>query len=88
MRARAPPPAPTHTSQAKRLLGDTNFMHSLEEFDKDAIPEAVIAKLQRYVSDPQYQPDAVAKQSRAAMSLCMWTLAIDVYSRCARSCRW
>jgi hypothetical protein len=71
---------PVYT-QAKRVLSDTAFMCSLEEFDKDHIPDAVIAKLQRYINDPQYQPDVVAKQSRAAMSLCMWTRAMDVYNR-------
>ena len=68
--------------QAKRVLSDTNFMHSLAEFDKDNIPEAVIKRLKRYVDDPQYLPETVAKQSRAAMSLCMWTRAMDVYHRC------
>lgn len=67
--------------QAKRVLGDTNFMKSLEEFDKDNIPEPVIKKLKKYIDDPQYQPDVVAKQSRAAMSLCMWSRAMDVYNR-------
>jgi dynein heavy chain len=67
--------------QAKRVLGDTNFMHSLEEFDKDNIPESVIKKLKRYIDDPQYQPETVAKQSKAAMSLCMWSRAMDVYNR-------
>lgn len=67
--------------QAKRVLSDTNFMRSLEEFDKDNIPDAVIHKLRKYIDDPQYQPDVVAKQSRAAMSLCMWTRAMDVYNR-------
>ena len=32
---------------AKRLLGDSNFMRSLEEFDKDNIPDAYIKKLQK-----------------------------------------
>jgi hypothetical protein len=64
------------------VLGDVNFMRSLEEFDKDNIPDAVIKKLRRYIDDPNYQPDVVAKQSRAAMSLCMWTRAMDVYNRC------
>jgi dynein heavy chain len=70
--------------QAKRVLGDVNFMRSLEEFDKDNIPDAVIKKLRRYIDDPNYQPDVVAKQSRAAMSLCMWTRAMDVYNRCVQ----
>ncbi|WIA13579.1 hypothetical protein OEZ85_007146 [Tetradesmus obliquus] len=69
---------------AKRVLGDVNFMRSLEDFDKDNIPDAVIKKLRRYIDDPNYQPDVVAKQSRAAMSLCMWTRAMDVYNRVAK----
>lgn len=67
--------------QAKRVLGESNFMRSLEEFDKDNIPDNVVKKLKKYIDDPQYQPDVVAKQSKAAMSLCMWTRAMDVYNR-------
>jgi hypothetical protein len=37
----------------------------------------------RYTEDPSYTPDIVAKQSRAAMSLCMWTRAMEVYNRWA-----
>jgi dynein heavy chain len=33
---------------AKRLLGDAGFMRSLEDFDKDAIPEAVVKKLRKW----------------------------------------
>jgi dynein heavy chain len=36
---------------AKRLLGDTNFMHSLQQFDKDNIPDAVIKKLRKWVDE-------------------------------------
>ena len=69
--------------QAKRVLSDSAFMRSLEEFEKDNIPDTVVHKLKKYIDDPQYQPDVVAKQSRAAMSLCMWTRAMDVYNRWA-----
>jgi dynein heavy chain len=44
----------------------------------------VIRKLKKYIDDPQYQPETVAKQSKAAMSLCMWTRAMDVYHRVAK----
>jgi dynein heavy chain, axonemal len=64
---------------AKRILGDVNFMRSLEDYNRDNIPDGVIRKLRRYIDDPNFQPDAVAKQSHAAMSLCMWVRAIDVY---------
>lgn len=66
---------------AKKVLGDTNFMKSLEDFDKDSIPDSVIKKLKKYIDDPNYLPETVAKQSRAAMSLCMWSRAMEVYNR-------
>ena len=31
-------------------------MRSLEEFDKDAIPDGVEKKLKRYIDDPSYTP--------------------------------
>jgi len=69
---------------AKRMLGDSNFMKSLMEFDKDHIPENVVRKLKKYVDDPNFQPDIVAKQSNAAKSLCMWCRAMDVYHEVAK----
>jgi hypothetical protein len=35
---------------AKRLLGEPGFMRSLEEFDKDNIPEPVVKKLRKWVA--------------------------------------
>lgn len=49
-----------------------------------ALQDAVIKKLKKYVDDPIYTPESVAKQSRAAMSLCMWSRAMDVYHRVAK----
>ena len=50
---------------ARRLLGDASFMKMLLEFDKDNIPDSVIRRLRRYLDDPAFTPEAVAKQSRA-----------------------
>ncbi|GFR44385.1 hypothetical protein Agub_g5605 [Astrephomene gubernaculifera] len=69
---------------AKRLLGDAQFMRSLEEFDKDNIPDNTIKKLQKYLENPDYTPDLVAKVSKAARSLCMWTHAMNTYHRVAK----
>jgi len=33
--------------------------------------------------DPAFTPEAVAKQSRAAQSLCLWARAMDTYHRVA-----
>uniref|UniRef100_A0A7S1X1Q2 Dynein heavy chain ATP-binding dynein motor region domain-containing protein n=1 Tax=Tetraselmis chuii TaxID=63592 RepID=A0A7S1X1Q2_9CHLO len=69
---------------AKKMLGDSNFMRSLMEFDKDNIPDSVVKKLKKYTDDPQFTPEVVAKQSNAAKSLCMWARAMDVYHEVAK----
>ena len=69
---------------AKRVLGDSGFMRSLLEFDKDHIPDAVMRRLRKYTDSPDFTPEAVAKQSKAAQSLCMWCRAMEVYDRIAK----
>lgn len=69
---------------AKRVLGDSGFMRSLLEFDKDHIPDGVMKKLRKYTDSPDFTPEAVAKQSKAAQSLCMWCRAMEVYDRIAK----
>ena len=61
-----------------------SFSTPRQEFDKDNISDATIKKLKKYIDDPQYTPETVGRQSRAAMSLCMWTRAMDVYNRVAK----
>ena len=38
----------------------------------------------RYIDAPEFNPEAVAKQSRAAQSLCMWARAMDTYNRVSK----
>jgi hypothetical protein len=35
--------------------------------------------LKRVVTDPAFTPELVGKQSKAAMSMCMWVRAMDTY---------
>ena len=73
---------------AKRVLGGSDFMKSLLEFDKGHIPDAVIKRLHKYIDNPEFTPEAVAKQSKAAQSLCMWCRAMDVYDGIAKVRAW
>lgn len=41
-------------------------------------------KLRKYTDSPEFTPEAVAKQSKAAQSLCMWCRAMEVYDRIAK----
>lgn len=74
----------TDWDTAKRVLGDTKFMERLKTFDKDNIPPKILKQLEKYVTNPVYTTEAVGNQSRAAKSLCMWTFAMDTYSKVAK----
>ena len=69
---------------AKKVLGDTQFLSRLVNFDKDNIPPAVMKKIIKYYDDPQFTPEAVERQSVAAKSLCMWVRAMKVYDEVAK----
>ncbi|XP_037101848.1 dynein heavy chain 6, axonemal [Syngnathus acus] len=66
---------------AKKLLGDSNFTRYLTDYDKDNIKPQVLAKLQKYVNNPDFIPEKVEKVSKACKSMCMWVRAMDIYSR-------
>ncbi|KAB1256909.1 Dynein heavy chain 6; axonemal [Camelus dromedarius] len=66
---------------AKQLLGDSNFLRRLLEYDKENIKPQVLAKLQKYINNPDFVPEKVEKVSKACRSMCMWVRAMDLYSR-------
>jgi hypothetical protein len=43
------------------LLGDTNFINQLINFDKDNIPDKIIMKIGKYTSDPILAPQEICK---------------------------
>jgi len=66
---------------AKALLGDSNFLRNLYNYDKDNIPELKLKKVKPYIDNPEFQPDEVLKVSKACRSMCLWVRAIDIYAR-------
>ncbi|XP_054635035.1 dynein axonemal heavy chain 6 isoform X2 [Dunckerocampus dactyliophorus] len=71
----------TDWASAKKLLGDANFTRYLTDYDKDNIKPQVLAKLQKYINNPEFVPEKVEKVSKACKSMCMWVRAMDIYSR-------
>ncbi|CAL1172366.1 unnamed protein product, partial [Cladocopium goreaui] len=74
----------TDWDTAKKVLNRGTFLQDLKTFDKDNIPEKVLKQLTKYVTKPEYTVEAVGNQSKAAKSLCMWTYAMDTYSKVAK----
>uniref|UniRef100_H3DKJ5 Dynein axonemal heavy chain 7 n=1 Tax=Tetraodon nigroviridis TaxID=99883 RepID=H3DKJ5_TETNG len=71
---------------SKKLLGDMNFLKDLKEYDKDNIPVAVMQKIREtYITNPEFDPNKVAKASSAAEGLCKWIKAMEVYDRVAKA---
>lgn len=64
-----------------QVLSDANFLKYLVEYDRDDISEKMLKQLARIIDDASFTPDAVAKQSKAAMSMCLWVRAMDTYAK-------
>lgn len=68
-----------------RLLGDLHFLDSLLAFDKDNIPERIIAKIRTTIlTNPNFDPDKIRNASTACEGLCRWVFAISEYEKVAR----
>ncbi|XP_025195967.1 dynein heavy chain 2, axonemal [Melanaphis sacchari] len=67
-------------TEAKRQLGDPNFLTQLKDFDKDHVSPKVLKKINTFTSNPEFEPDKVGAQSIAAKSLAQWVIAIEKYA--------
>ncbi|KAK3243833.1 hypothetical protein CYMTET_46533 [Cymbomonas tetramitiformis] len=69
---------------AKKVLSDVQLIKKLTEFDKDGMTDKIMKGIRKYIDDPTFTPDQVAKQSNAAKSLCLWVHAMDKYARVSK----
>ena len=69
---------------AKKVLADGQFMKKLIDYDKDNISLGLQKKIKKYIENPNFTAETVARVSVAAKSLCMWVRAMDVYARVAK----
>jgi hypothetical protein len=64
-----------------QVLSDATFVTRLLRFDRDNVPEPIIKRLQKYITNPDFKPDIVKSHSMAARSLCMWVRAMETYAQ-------
>ena len=69
---------------AKKMLGDTQFLPGLLNFDKDKLDDALLGKMKKYVNDPEYAPEKIGAVSGAAKGLCQWVHAMFIYGNIAK----
>ena len=68
---------------AKAFMSEANFMDQLVNYEKDNIDPKIIKKLTKYIKDPEFTPEVVAKTSQAAVALCAFARAIHKYNEVA-----
>lgn len=68
-----------------RVLGNTGFLKTLLTYKRDEIPPQYMKRIrEKYVPDPNFQPDRVETVSQACAGLAKWTLAMDKYDVVAK----
>ena len=74
--------------EAKKQLGDSQFLGQLQNFNKDLLTDQLLKKVEKYTKKTEpckFEPETVGKISGAAKSLCMWVIAMEVYGKIAKT---
>ena len=75
---------PPTWDEAKKQLGDANFLLKLLEFDKDQLVDALLSKIKKFTDLPEFSAESVGKVSGAARGLCQWVHAMYTYGSVAK----
>jgi len=70
---------------SKKLLNDIKFLDHLINFDKDNIPPKIMKVLnEKYINNPEFDPEKIKNASIAAQGLCKWVIAMSSYDVVAK----
>lgn len=80
-------------SNVTLLPAETNFTglplylfvdFQLRDFDKDNISDRTLRAISKYTANPEFVPAKIEAVSVAAMSLCIWVIAMEKYGKLFR----
>ena len=67
---------------SQKMLGEMKFLESLQTYDKDNIPPAIIKVIRdKYIPNTEFVPEKVKTAASAAEGLCKWVRAMDQYDK-------
>ena len=70
---------------SQKMMADKDFLASLMNFDKDNMNPKVVAEIQKdFIENPDFNPEIIAKASKAAEGMCRWATAMVTYDRVAK----
>uniref|UniRef100_A0A7S1IC30 Dynein heavy chain n=1 Tax=Eutreptiella gymnastica TaxID=73025 RepID=A0A7S1IC30_9EUGL len=67
---------PPTWDEAKKTMGDSQFLPGLMDFNKELLNDALLTKIGKYTANPKFKPELVGKVSNAAKGLCLWVIAM------------
>eukprot|EP00762_Andalucia_godoyi_P004499 ANDGO_05184.mRNA.1 Dynein-1-beta heavy chain len=70
--------------EAKRVMGDANFLSMLMNYDASNLSDALLSKISKFTSREDFTPELVGKVSRAASGMCLWVHAIENFGRVSK----
>jgi dynein heavy chain len=75
---------PIDWPNAKKVIGESNFLQQIKQFDKDHVSASTNNKIKKYIDMPEFKPEKVRAVSGAAAALCVWVHAIYIYANVAK----
>ncbi|RYH30478.1 hypothetical protein EON65_05000, partial [archaeon] len=70
---------------SQKMLSDSGFLNSLMNFDKDNINPKIVAEIKKeFIENSEFNPESIAKASKAAEGMCRWVFAMVTYDRIAK----
>ena len=70
---------------SQKMLSDSGFINSLMNYDKDNMNPKIVADIKKeFIENPDFNPEIIAKASKAAEGMCRWIFAMITYDRVAK----
>ena len=63
---------PISWDSAKKVLGDSQFMQKLINYDKDNMDRKIVKKMLKYYDDPEFTPENVQVRVRVRVRVWVW----------------
>jgi dynein heavy chain, axonemal len=74
-----------HWGPSQKMLSDSTFINKLMDYDKDNMNPKIVAEMKKdYIEHPDFNPEAIAKASKAAEGMCRWCFAMITYDSVAK----
>jgi dynein heavy chain len=70
---------------SQKMLSDSGFLNSLMNYDKDNMNPKIVQEIKKeFLENPDFNPETIAKASKAAEGMCRWISAMITYDRVAK----